>query len=272
MKTFPNKCRRAFTLVEVMVTSAIAVVVSYTGYTILHVGLLLFAKNSAINVAHQQARWALMRIENDFHSSASQVQLTAADGTLLPASSGPEAGISFQVLRGGPFLVTADAAKGTTAITANFGGRAPVVKQRLLVPLHQIEADIVSVSGSGPSYTVTLAQPLRRALKTSLPSPSGTVAANVQCFLSERVFYTVNGGELCRREATDSTATMLASGIISSAPFRLAAGSSGTFDRKMMTAVDLSTADPKTDKLGFRSSNILLNATVPVRQRIAESL
>src|SRR6187401_89832 len=121
MVRLPSRVRAAFTLTEVVITTALAALVGYTGYTILHVGLMLFAKNSAINVSHQQARKALLRMENDFHSSTSQVQLTNNDGVPLPTSAGPEAGVTFQILHGGPYLVTASAAKGTSAVTANFG-------------------------------------------------------------------------------------------------------------------------------------------------------
>src|SRR6188474_2934000 len=100
MKRLYSKARAAFTLAEMMVTTVVAALVGYTGYTILHVGLMLFAKNSAINVSHQQARKALLRMENDFHASTSQVQLTNNDGVPLPTSAGPEAGVTFQILHG----------------------------------------------------------------------------------------------------------------------------------------------------------------------------
>jgi hypothetical protein len=273
MRRLLLRARAAFTLTEVVVTTALAAVVGYTGYTILHVGLMLFAKNSAINVSHQQARKALLRMENDFHASTSQVQLTDSDGVLLPGSAGPEAGISFQVLRGGPFLVIGTAAKGATGVTLNFGSTPPLPKQRLIIPLHRVETDIVSVSGSGPQYTVTLAQPLLRDIRASFTDAAGAVIpSNVQGFVTERIFYTVREGKLRRHEATNPTPRLLASGVVANTPFRLAAGSDGTYDRKMVTALDLSTRDTGTTSLGFKSANILLNATVPVRRRLAENL
>ena len=273
MRRLYQRARAAFTLTEMVVTTAVAAVVGYTGYTVLHVGLMLFAKNSAINVSHQQARKALLRMENDFHASTSQVQLTNSAGTLLPASAGPEAGISFQVFRGGPYIVAANAAKGSSSITVNFGTVTPLPRQRLIIPLHRVEADIVSVSGSGPQYNVTLSQPLRREIRTTLTDPSGAlIQAKVQSFLTERVFYAVSGGNLTRHEATQTTRRVLASGVVATAPFRLGPGSSGTFDRKMITALDLSTRDNGTSALGFKSANILLNASVPVRRRLAENL
>ena len=273
MKTPLSRLKAAFTLTELMVATAVAVIVGYTGFTILHVGLMLFAKNSAINVSHQQARIALLRIENDFHASASQVQLTNASGTLLPASTGPEAGISFQIMRGGPYLLTADASKGDTSLRVNFGTDKPLVKERMLIPLHGVEADIVSVSGSGPEYTIQLSAPLKRDMKVSLANGGGTATqGNVQCFLTERVYYVVSNGRLTRRQATDLTPSLLASGIVSPTPFRLAPGANGVFDRKIITGIDLATVDTGTSNLGFRSANILTNATVPVRHRLAENL
>jgi hypothetical protein len=267
-----KRARRAFTLVEVAMTTALASLTGYAGYSVLHIGLMLFAKNSAINVSHQQARRALLRMENDFHSSTSQVQLTDSSGVPLPTSTGPEAGISFQVSIGGPFLVTANSAKGANTVRVNFGGKVPVAQQRLIIPLHRIEADIVSVSGSGPEYTLTLSQALPRDVQASFTTASGTTQCNVQAFLTERVYYTVSAGNLRRHQATNTTPKLLASGIVAATPFRLAEGSNGAFDRKMVAALDLSTRDMGTNALGFKSTNILLNATVPVRQRMAENL
>src|SRR6478735_5281251 len=121
MRAILNRTRKAFTLVEVAVTTAVASLTGYAGYSVLHVGLMLFAKNSAINVSHQQARRALLRMENDFNASMSQVQLTDSNGVPLPTSIGPEAGISFQVSVGGPYLVTANSAKGANTVRVNFG-------------------------------------------------------------------------------------------------------------------------------------------------------
>lgn len=273
MKTRPSRLKAAFTLTELVIATAVAVIVGYTGYTILHVGLMLFVKNSAINVSHQQARIALLRIENDFHASASQVQLTNAGGGLLPSSSGPEAGISFQIMRGGPYLLTADVAKGDTSLKINFGSAKPLPQERLIIPLHGVEADIVSVSGSGPEYTLGLSVPTRRAMKVSVTDSTGaTTQGNVQCFLTERVFYTVAGGKLMRKQATKPTASVLATGIVSATPFRLAPGANGVFDRKIITGLDLATVDTGSSNFGFRSANILMNATVPVRYRLAENL
>ncbi len=272
MRAILTRTRKAFTLVEVTVATALASITGYAGYSVLHVGLMLFAKNSAINVSHQQARRALLRMENDFHSSTSQVQLTNSDGTPLPTSTGPEAGISFQVSIGGPYLVSANSTKGAYSVRVNFGGKTPLPKQRLIIPLHRVEADIVSVTGSGPEYTLTLSQPLPTDINSSITAAAGTTQCNVQAFLTERVFYTVNGGDLRRHQATNTTPRLLASGIVANTPFRLAPGSNGAFDRKMVAALDLSTRDVGTNALGFKSANILLNATVPVRQRLAENL
>ena len=272
MRAILNRTRKAFTLVEVAVTTTLASLTGYAGYSVLHVGLMLFAKNSAINVSHQQARRALLRMENDFHASTSQVQLTDRDGVPLPTSTGPEAGISFQISVGGPFLVSANSAKGASTLQVNFGSKAPLVNQRLIIPLHRVEADITAVSGSGPVYTVTLSQALPRDVYSSFTTAAGTTQCNVQAFLTERVYYTVNAGNLRRHQATSTTPRLLATGIVAATPFRLAEGSNGAFDRKMVAALDLSTRDMGTNALGFKSANILLNATVPVRQRLAENL
>src|ERR1700730_10556309 len=84
---------RAMTLVETMVTSMLIGVVFLGLYSVLNMGTILGAKNLAINVAHEQARVAMLQMIQDFHSSVSLPAVTNDDGTTSP---GPTTGSSPQ--------------------------------------------------------------------------------------------------------------------------------------------------------------------------------
>ena len=80
--------RYGFTLAEIMLAGAVLSIVGMIMYEILWQGTILFTKNTAINVAHQQARTAVMRIESDLHSSVSVPQLVDASRNAV-AGFGP---------------------------------------------------------------------------------------------------------------------------------------------------------------------------------------
>src|SRR4051794_23655922 len=93
-----------FTLAEMSVVGGIISVVGLVLMQIFWSGSILFLKNSAINVAHQEARSAVMRIESDLHSCVSVPQLV--DNNRNPVSGfGPSSGIAFHAFAGGPYRI-----------------------------------------------------------------------------------------------------------------------------------------------------------------------
>ena len=128
-----SRSRSGLTLVELAVTAGLVGVLGLIVYSILNIGTILGAKNTAVNTAHQQARVAMSKMIADLHEAVSLPALTNATGTPYPA---PEAGstaisaegISFQQWSMGPFKVIAD--------TAAMPGSQNFVKIRLqAIPL-----------------------------------------------------------------------------------------------------------------------------------------
>ncbi|WP_083805442.1 PulJ/GspJ family protein [Chthoniobacter flavus] len=121
---------RGFTLIEMVVATMIMAITGTIIYNILYTGMVLFAKNSAVNVAHQEARVAVMQMEQDIHAAVSIPQLTDnANPPNAVAGNGPAAGISFQLYAGGPFQITPYSGTMTNT-TVGYGSNQSVVYVR----------------------------------------------------------------------------------------------------------------------------------------------
>jgi prepilin-type N-terminal cleavage/methylation domain-containing protein len=88
---------RGFTLIETIMAMASVGVVGLSIFYTLYYGLLLFTKNSAMNVSGEEARLALLQLDTDLHSAVSQVSLTDSNGNMI-SGTGANAGVEFQVL------------------------------------------------------------------------------------------------------------------------------------------------------------------------------
>jgi len=175
--------RSGLTLVEISVTAAMVGVLGLIIYSLLNIGTILGAKNTAVNTAHQQARVAMLQMIQDLHSAISLPYLIDVDSSgnvvmdstgVAPALTtgavgGPAAGIAFQQWSMGPLKIIADTA--VLPGSQNFirvqlpssTSPMPAVNQRLVVPTHQIEGDITAVSGPWDNVQITLA---------NIPAPS----------------------------------------------------------------------------------------------------
>ena len=130
MKPHSSFKNGGFTLVELMIAAMAIALVGGIAYAVLNSGLILFSKNTAINVAHQQARVAVLQIEADLHSAISLPKLVDVNRVDI-AGTGPAAGISFQLFAGpqlsnptassGPFKVAANAAAGQNKVKVALG-------------------------------------------------------------------------------------------------------------------------------------------------------
>src|SRR5262245_4765749 len=99
---------RAFTFVELMMILGLTLIVGGIAFIILNAGLILFGKNTAMNMAHQQARAAMLEMQAEMHQAVSPAQLTNSDGNPV-SGDGPAAGVSFHVFAVGPVWVTENA-------------------------------------------------------------------------------------------------------------------------------------------------------------------
>src|SRR2546423_4041715 len=168
----------AYTLADVMVTAGVGGLMGLAVFAVLNWGTILYAKNTAANIAHDQSRIAVNRLLHDIHEAVSIPQLghivqgnlaanrSAPEGSwtpfgtnvtfwaeTAPASTG-SAAVSFQLMggpnnpNGGPFNVINDPGNpeliqiGSDTIT-------PQIGMRLIFPYYNIEDDIVKGTSNG---------------------------------------------------------------------------------------------------------------------------
>jgi prepilin-type N-terminal cleavage/methylation domain-containing protein len=259
------KTQRGFTIVELMVAAMITSIIGGIAYAVLNSGLILFAKNTAINVAHQQARVAVLQIESDLHSAVSLPKLVDASRNDI-AGVGPAAGISFQVWAAGPFRVSAPAAAGQNQVNVALGTYVPRQGQRLIIPTHQIELDLAADCPGSGSRNVVLSGTLLNAIETTLTDGTISQAVDVMCFITDRITYVVNNGEL--RYYGRSGVSTMANDITSAQPFSTPTTPAGAPHYRFVAAINLSTADPSVSNRNFKAANMFLNSMVPCRARL----
>ena len=263
MKLTPRN--RGFTTIEMGFSSAVFSVVGMTLYSLVNMTTILGAKNTAINAAHDQARTAMVQMQQDLHSAISLPYLLDANGNQV-SGAGPAAGIGFQQWSSGPHKIATDAATGQKQVTLTLTagtGPTPVVGQRLLIPTHQIEDDITAVTSNGGNLTLTLAHSLPVAV-------TGTGSYTIIAFVADRCSYTISNGSLQWRGPTTKKAySVLGTDIISSTPFSTPVTPAGALYYRFVSAINLSTSDATYSNRGFKAANIFLNGQIPMRARLA---
>jgi type II secretory pathway component PulJ len=262
--------RRGATLLELSIAMGLIGVIGLAIYSMLNVGMILGAKNTAVNTAHQQARVAMLQLVQDLHSAVSLPALTDTNSVPLvtPGPNTKAAGISFQLWAAGPYQICADAAADSSVIQVQLsaGGVIPQIGERIIVQSHEIEQDITNVTELGSlKYNLTVTTPLGVAIQGT-GSPT---FYNIPCFISDRCSYVVNNGALEWHGPTQKKAfALLGNDIISATPFSIPSTPAGALYYRFVAAIDLSTADNKSTNRGFKSANILLNGQVPMRARL----
>jgi len=276
----------AFTLVELMITGALISVVGLVLYSILYTSSVLGAKNTAVNIAHQQARVAMIDMLQDIHSAISTPQLVNADGstpwpTPVPGQSPlPAPGVSFQLWSSGPHELKKDVNAGDTQIQIIFtagSGPIPIAGQRVIIPAYQIEADIASVDNGSPNNPkFTLSNISGPALVPPVTYPTSTIpvaikgtgssAGDVICFITDRCSYAVSNSNLNWRWKGNTKA--VANYVTNSTPFSAPTTPAGALYTRFVAAIDLSTSDTQYSNRGYKSANILLNGQVPYKARL----
>jgi hypothetical protein len=122
-------------------------------FQVLQSGLVLSAKNTAVNVAHEEARQGVLRLTRDIHASISVPQLRDNGFTVVssdPVSGVPPmaAGVSFQNVAAGPSFVWKDPGNASLIMIKDAGTK-PVEGMRLIIPFFNLEEDITKVTASG---------------------------------------------------------------------------------------------------------------------------
>ena len=263
------------TLVETMITLVLVGVLGLLVYSLLNLGTILGAKNSAVNVAHQSARMAMLQMTQDFHSAASPFTLVDENGNTV-AGTGPAEGVAFHLWGKDtngqelpPYKIKSDAAAGQNQVhIVATSATKPAVGQWLIVPTHEIEERIVAVSGTS-DCTLTLAN----NISTDIEGTAAPTSYNISCFVTDRVSYTIVNGALQwsgpAYKKTFSSA-VLGQNITNSKPFSIPTSQSGAPLTESVAAIDLSTADNTYSNRGFKAANILLEGQVPARAMLTQ--
>lgn len=277
MKLSPLKSHlRGFTIVEVMMATGLMTIVGGMIFIVLNSGMNLYAKNTAVNAAHQQARSGVDQMLHMVHGSVSIPQLV--DTTLTPIAApgvGPAAGISFQRFEAGPFPVVANSLASSTTIDMNSGSGSaytPTTNSRLNIPSHNIEVNVVSSSNLGSGIRrYTLSQPIGTdvIIEAGGDDDDTSVTYIISGFMTYRCSYAVIGTEL-RYYPTNDLATykVIARNITSATPFTVPTLSGGGLQNRYVAAVNISTVEPQFTERGYAAVNMFISSLIPFRCRL----
>lgn len=276
LSSFSSK-QRGFTLVEVMMATGIMTIVGGMIFIVLNSGMNLYAKNTAVNAAHQQARSGVDQMLHMVHGSVSIPQLV--DTTLAPIPApgiGPAAGITFQRFEAGPFPVMANALASSTTIDLNSGSGSsayiPTTNSRLNIPSHNIELNVLSsVSLGGQNRRYTLSEPIGTDVIIEAGGDDDDTAVTyiVSAFMTYRCSYAVIGTELRYYPTNDlGTYKVIARNITSATPFTVPTLSGGGLQNRYVAAVNISTVEPQFTERGYAAVNMFISSLIPFRCRL----
>jgi type II secretory pathway pseudopilin PulG len=272
MRRRPSKRRdqSGFTLIEMLVVTVSIGLIVTAIFALLNFGLTLFARNVRVNMAHQEARNGTMRVVRDLHQSVSIPKLV--DANLQPVNTtGPTAGITFQIVATGPFKIMIDpAAPQLLHIeTPDPKPTAPSIGDHMVVLDYNVEADIVDVQAQGEGsnhWNIFLAN--QNEKRVSPKSDSYLV-----CYITRRAGYVVKNGELRSYPnliATPTTYSVIARNITSATPFSIPLNDTGTPDTRY-TSVNITATDPTYSNRGYKNTSMqMVDARVPYRAQVTK--
>ena len=171
-------------------------------FSVLYSGLTLYTKNTAINVAHGEAKDAVNRLTRDIHAAVSIPQLR--NGAFAVVSSQPvsgtppvASGVSFQNVASGPNYIWKD--PGNDDMIMIKDNPKPVAGQHLIIPFWGsfFEADITKVTANGATHSnVFLDNGSDTGIKPRLKGDGAGGVGNEYAitYYTERVMYLVQNG------------------------------------------------------------------------------
>jgi prepilin-type N-terminal cleavage/methylation domain-containing protein len=268
-----------FTLVETMIACAVFAIVGMMIFLVLNTGMVLYAKNTSINSAHQQARSGIDQMLSNIHSAVSIPQQVHVDltpfSTAEVAAKAKSAGIAFQKFEAGPFPVVNRASAGDTSIILYMPvtGYTLPANVRLNIPSHGIEVDVTGSAGLWSYRRFDFATPLSTDVNISGTGIEGGGATKyvITAFLTTRVAYAVAGNELRYYPTNDPASyTVITRNVTnsSSTPFSIPTLSSGESANRYVAAVDLSTEESHYNNRGYAAVNMFISSLIPYRCRL----
>ena len=227
MKTFTKTAESGFTAAEMVVSAVVMAILGIVFLNVLNSGMILYAKNTAVNSAHEEGRQGISRFTRDLHAAVSVPQLrnnthdstyscgvyecgdTQNTNSFVVVSSTPvggvaptAAGVSFQdVVSGSPDYVWQDPGN-TSMIMIKDPGDSPTAGMRLIVPQWSYEDAITKVAGASTNHSnVFLFSGQDTTIATNLGSQgrkfgqaSYSVGPYALTYYTERMLYVVEGG------------------------------------------------------------------------------
>ncbi len=189
-----------FTLVEVMISTSLAVLVAAAAYTLLTATLKLYAENFSLNHSHDTARLPLERMIREISNAGSApilVTATGADTSGVEQVAGSNTrwapGIRFCTLASlSAYSVTSSATSAATTVQLRVNAGQPKPRESDILFIHAselaktgngIQTEVLSVSGTSSPFTVTLKSALGIAVS----------ANSTALLLQQGAFITVNG-------------------------------------------------------------------------------
>ncbi len=277
----------AFTIVELIVATAVFAGVTVALMTFSQTSMRLFARNLSVNHSHEAVRTSDLQMLRDLHDSASDFVLMNFDGTtytdLSPAYttdvdpltqrliSARGNVVRFRRHAGGPYKLTSDTTPASTNLTFDFsvGTTLPYVPQvgdKVVLPLISREFNITAVptvptpgSRTG-TVTVSGANPLGSTIR---PSVAGNVTT---AYFYREVAYSVYGGILRYHKnftSTNKTAfVQVRDKVTSTQPFGLLAPIAGEPPIPALR-ISLEAYDPNYTGWKFSNGTATLQAVMP---------
>jgi hypothetical protein len=169
-------------------------------FAVLNSGMVLYAKNTAVNVAHAEAKDAVLRLTRDIHASVSVPQLR--DENFAVVSSQPAAGasptppvasgVSFQNISSGPNYIWKDPGN-VNLIMIKDSPNQPIPGQHLVIPFwgSLFEQDITKVTAGGAANHSNVF--LANGYDTNI-NPRLQGGAYAITYYTDRVMYLVQNG------------------------------------------------------------------------------
>lgn len=277
MKTIRSRATAGLTLAEVMVTVGIVTLVGLMIFLVLNTSMVLYAKNTAVNSAHQQARTGVDQMLINLHNAVSIPQLTDTNlnpvPELDPLTGQPSlaSGISFQTFESGPYPVAVDADAGGTSLVLYCPGYTPPAQARLNIPSHNIELDIVSTAGAFGYRQFTFASPIGRAVDVDGSGIEGQSGVNyiITAFVTTRLSYAVVGTELRYYPTNNKNVYKVVSrNLVSPKPFSIPLQADGGLQNRYVAAINLSTVEPNFTQRGYAAVNMFISSMIPFRSRL----
>jgi hypothetical protein len=209
MKTSRIQQRRSgFTVGEMMVAVGVFSLLGVVFFSVLKSGIVLFAKNTAVNIAHEEAREGINRLTRDIHASVSMPQLCNLDATTNPINllvpspsptpiSGVAVGpmypaVTFQNVANGPNYIWKDPGNATMIMIKDNYNVTP--GQHLLIPFWGalFEQDIVKTTAGGSANHSNVF--LSNGADTNINPRDYLSGSYAITYYTERIAYVVMNG------------------------------------------------------------------------------